>query len=286
MLCLLWLHPFILSGVISPLISRSTLGAHRPGQFLFQCPLFAFSYCSWGSQGRNTEVACHSLLQWATFCQSSRNELYWFRDNWPLLWLGKDGSATTPHLLPGKSLLCQGFRVSLLLDGLLGPTSDMLSSSWGQSLKHCKYFHVMNRCVESCAPTIAMEPSREVFLLLSGLYALSAHQPVGRPLPHFPQQKDLCSRERKEISSLFLKLFQAPTYIWPLWSSSAVISMPIKAKGDEWKLIHQDLTLYPTCLCCYLSKPVVYLGFCLLEMKIFSPMFNQEKFQNIVERNL
>ena len=28
---------------------------------------FAFSYCSWGSQGKNTEVACHSLLQWTTF---------------------------------------------------------------------------------------------------------------------------------------------------------------------------------------------------------------------------
>ena len=24
---------------------------------------FAFSYCSWGSQGKNTEVVCHSLLQ-------------------------------------------------------------------------------------------------------------------------------------------------------------------------------------------------------------------------------
>ena len=30
-----------------------------------------FSYCSWGSQGKNTEVACHSLLQWTTFCQTS-----------------------------------------------------------------------------------------------------------------------------------------------------------------------------------------------------------------------
>ena len=27
---------------------------------------FAFSYCSWGSQGKNTEVVCHSLLQWTT----------------------------------------------------------------------------------------------------------------------------------------------------------------------------------------------------------------------------
>ena len=33
--------------------------------------LFAFSNCSWGSQGKNTEVVCHSLLQWITFCQTS-----------------------------------------------------------------------------------------------------------------------------------------------------------------------------------------------------------------------
>ena len=32
---------------------------------------FAFSYCSWGSQGKNSEVVCHSLLQWITFCQIS-----------------------------------------------------------------------------------------------------------------------------------------------------------------------------------------------------------------------
>ena len=32
---------------------------------------FAFSYCSWGSQGKNTEVFCHFLLQWTTFCQTS-----------------------------------------------------------------------------------------------------------------------------------------------------------------------------------------------------------------------
>ena len=31
----------------------------------------AFSSCSWGSQGKNTEVVCHSLLQWTTFCQTS-----------------------------------------------------------------------------------------------------------------------------------------------------------------------------------------------------------------------
>ena len=32
---------------------------------------FAFSYCSWGSQGKNTEVVCHSLLQWTILCQTS-----------------------------------------------------------------------------------------------------------------------------------------------------------------------------------------------------------------------
>ena len=33
--------------------------------------LFASSYCSWGSQGKNTDVVCHSLLQWTMFYQNS-----------------------------------------------------------------------------------------------------------------------------------------------------------------------------------------------------------------------
>ena len=61
-LFLLWLHPFILSGVISPLISSSILGTC--GVSLSVSYHFAFSYCSWGSQGKNTKVVCHSLLQW------------------------------------------------------------------------------------------------------------------------------------------------------------------------------------------------------------------------------
>ena len=36
----LCLHPFILSGVISPLISSSILGTYQPGEFIFQCPIF------------------------------------------------------------------------------------------------------------------------------------------------------------------------------------------------------------------------------------------------------
>ena len=38
-LFLVWLHPFILSGVISPLIPSSILGTYLPGEFLFQYPI-------------------------------------------------------------------------------------------------------------------------------------------------------------------------------------------------------------------------------------------------------
>ena len=38
-LFLLWFYPFILSGVISPLISSSILGTYWPGDFLFQIPV-------------------------------------------------------------------------------------------------------------------------------------------------------------------------------------------------------------------------------------------------------
>ena len=43
-LFLLWLHLFILSGVISPLFSSSILGTYRPGEFIFQYPIFFFLF--------------------------------------------------------------------------------------------------------------------------------------------------------------------------------------------------------------------------------------------------
>ena len=73
-------------GSISPffLLFWSPVGiGHLPtrGIHLSMSYLFAFSYCSWGSQGKSTEVVCHSLLQWTTFCQNS--------PPWPvhLVWL-------------------------------------------------------------------------------------------------------------------------------------------------------------------------------------------------------
>ena len=39
-LFLLWLCLFILSRFNSPLISSSILGTYRPGEFVFQCPIF------------------------------------------------------------------------------------------------------------------------------------------------------------------------------------------------------------------------------------------------------
>ena len=41
------------------------------GSSSFSILSFCLSYCSWVSQGKNTEVVCHSLLQWTTFCQTS-----------------------------------------------------------------------------------------------------------------------------------------------------------------------------------------------------------------------
>ena len=36
--------------------------------------LFAFSYCSWGSQGNNTELVCHSLLSGPHFVRTLHHD--------------------------------------------------------------------------------------------------------------------------------------------------------------------------------------------------------------------
>ena len=59
----------------------TNLGVHLSVSYLFP-----FSYCSWGSQGKNTEVVCHSLLQWPIFCQTSPPwpvHPWWPHTAWP-----------------------------------------------------------------------------------------------------------------------------------------------------------------------------------------------------------
>ena len=82
----LWLCLFILSGVISPLSPVAYWHLSTWGVHLSVSCLFAFSYCSWGSQGKNTEVVCHPLPQWTTFCQNSPPRPICFA--WPYMtWL-------------------------------------------------------------------------------------------------------------------------------------------------------------------------------------------------------
>ena len=61
-LFVLWLHLFILSGVISPLSlvaywAPTDLGVHLSVSYLFAFHTF------YGAQGKNIEVVCHSCLQ-------------------------------------------------------------------------------------------------------------------------------------------------------------------------------------------------------------------------------
>ena len=67
-LFLLWLHLFILSGVISALISSSILGTYRPGEFIFQCPIFLPFHTFHGYEPMN--YASYFTLFLLIFCYS------------------------------------------------------------------------------------------------------------------------------------------------------------------------------------------------------------------------
>ena len=98
---------------------------------------FAFSYCSWGSQGKNTEVACHSLLQWTTFCQTSPPwpaHLGWPHRAW-LSFIELDKAVVLVWL--DWLIFCYyGFNVSALCCPLAAPTillGFLLPWMWGIS---------------------------------------------------------------------------------------------------------------------------------------------------------
>ena len=99
------------------------------GSFSFSILPFCFSYCSWGSQGKNTEVFCHSLLQWITFWQTSPpwpNHL-----GWPhMAWLSFTELDTTVVLWADWLVLCDyGFSLSALWCPLAIPTICLMSGA-------------------------------------------------------------------------------------------------------------------------------------------------------------
>ena len=90
------LTPHIISALAQPFHSFCSYFSALPQEHIGHLPtwgvhlsvscLFAFSYCPWGSQGKNAEVDCYSLFQWTTFCQNSLP--------WPCLsWVALHGLA-------------------------------------------------------------------------------------------------------------------------------------------------------------------------------------------------
>ena len=77
-------------------------------------PFSILSFClyihSWGSQGKKTDVVCHSLLQWTTFCQISPPwpaQLEWPHTTW-LSWIELD--KTVFHVIRLASFLWLWFQ--------------------------------------------------------------------------------------------------------------------------------------------------------------------------------
>ena len=92
MLILLWLCLHSFWSYFSTLFQwhighLSTCRVHPPVSYLF-----AFSYCSWDSQGKNTEVVCHSILQWTTFCLTlhCNNPIVKVAADWSIIYVYKD----------------------------------------------------------------------------------------------------------------------------------------------------------------------------------------------------
>ena len=122
-LFLLWPHPFILSGVISPLISSSILGTCRPGEFLFQYPIILPFYTVHG-------VLKARVLKWFAIPFSSGPHSVRPPPPWPVhlgwphtAWLGFTELDTTVVLWSDWLVFCDyGFSVPALWCPLATPT--------------------------------------------------------------------------------------------------------------------------------------------------------------------
>ena len=92
--------------------------------------LFAFSYYSWSSRGKNTDVVCHSLLQWAMFCpQKNYKSIWrWYKNKTKI----NDGTrlkARRGVRLPLGSALSHRYYFSWLLTALMSLSSDTFPTS-------------------------------------------------------------------------------------------------------------------------------------------------------------
>ena len=94
-LFLLSLHLFIISVVISPLISCSILGTYRPGEFIFQYPIILpFHTVHWGIKARILKwfaISISKKVKVAQFCPSLCDAMdytvHGILQAWILVWI-------------------------------------------------------------------------------------------------------------------------------------------------------------------------------------------------------
>ena len=121
------------SEAISLLFFSSILDTYWPGALLLVLLLLVFLYCSWDSWGKNTEVVCHSLLQWTTFCQMSPpwpTRLGWPHRAW-LSFIELDKAVVLVWL--DWIVFCEyGFREEIPSVQGQGQRQEELPHVWGQ----------------------------------------------------------------------------------------------------------------------------------------------------------
>ena len=130
LLFLLWLHLFILSWVISPLISSSILGTYRPGEFIFQCPFFCLFilFMGFSRQEYWSSLPFPSPLDDALSELSTMTHLSWLSDSF--LELDK----AVVHVIRLVSFLWWWFSVYLPSDGGEGNSTPLQYSCLENSI--------------------------------------------------------------------------------------------------------------------------------------------------------
>ena len=108
---LLWPSRFMLSGAIRncpPLFLSSILDTMRPGELIFLSHVFAFSYISWGSWGKN--------MEWAAIFSSRGSRFVTALHNSPFVLDGAAQQGSQPHWVTTRVPLpwqgCESLRGS------------------------------------------------------------------------------------------------------------------------------------------------------------------------------